>query len=90
MTATHDIAAAWTGIGAAILRLWYQRMVRTSAVGVLCAFIYLANILVLHVTSPAMFSAEPFNTTQILVIETQSLPAFDPDVYNVSDAAISL
>ncbi|KAJ7353522.1 hypothetical protein DFH08DRAFT_987993 [Mycena albidolilacea] len=80
LTATHAIAAAWTGIGSAILRLWYQRMVRTSAVGVLYAFIYLANIMTLHVTSPTMFSAEPFNTTQTLVVEMQSLPAFDPDV----------
>ncbi|KAJ6491161.1 hypothetical protein C8R45DRAFT_1138236 [Mycena sanguinolenta] len=65
LTATHDTAAAWTGIGSAISCLWNQRIVPVSAGGVLLIFMYLGSILALHITTPALFSVETFNATRL-------------------------
>ncbi|KAJ7674473.1 hypothetical protein B0H14DRAFT_3178118 [Mycena olivaceomarginata] len=74
LTATHDSAAAWTGIGSALSQIWTQRTVSGSVIGVLSVFLYLANILVLHITTPALFSFETFNSTRPVHVETRSLP----------------
>ncbi|KAJ7793156.1 hypothetical protein B0H14DRAFT_3498386 [Mycena olivaceomarginata] len=63
LTVTHDSAAAWTGIGSALSQLWSQRTTSGSVIGVLSVFLCLANILVLHITTPALFSFETFNYT---------------------------
>ncbi|KAJ7795066.1 hypothetical protein B0H14DRAFT_2921167 [Mycena olivaceomarginata] len=63
LTAMHDGAAAWTGIGSALSQLWSQRTTSGSVVGVVSVFLYLANILVLHITTPALFAFETFNAT---------------------------
>ncbi|KAJ7088939.1 hypothetical protein C8R44DRAFT_751623 [Mycena epipterygia] len=55
LTATHDTAAAWAGIGAAISHLWNQKVVhvgRASIFGVLCATMYLSTIVGLHIPPP--------------------------------------
>ncbi|KAJ7795064.1 hypothetical protein B0H14DRAFT_3496455 [Mycena olivaceomarginata] len=57
LTATHDSAAAWTGIGSALSQLWSQRTTSGSVIGVLSVFLYLANILVLHITTPALLDS---------------------------------
>ncbi|KAJ7325388.1 hypothetical protein DFH08DRAFT_1028130 [Mycena albidolilacea] len=77
LTATHDSAAAWTGIGSALSQLWAQRTASGSVIGVLSVFLYLANILVLHITTPALFSFETFNSTRTVRVATQSLPSLD-------------
>ncbi|KAJ7318432.1 hypothetical protein DFH08DRAFT_1086640 [Mycena albidolilacea] len=77
LTATHDSAAAWTGIGSALSQLWSQRTMSGSIVGVLSVFLYLANILVLHITTPALFSFETFNSTRPVHVATRSLPSLD-------------
>ncbi|KAJ7325382.1 hypothetical protein DFH08DRAFT_1085128 [Mycena albidolilacea] len=77
LTATHDSAAAWTGIGSALSQLWSQRTMSGSVIGVLSVFLYLANILVLHITTPALFSFETFNLTWPVPVETRSLPSLD-------------
>ncbi|KAJ6491099.1 hypothetical protein C8R45DRAFT_1138153 [Mycena sanguinolenta] len=76
LTATHDTTAAWTGIGSAISCLWNQRIVSTSLGGVLSIFIYLGSILMLHITTPALFSVETFNATRPDRVRTQGLPAY--------------
>ncbi|KAJ6566922.1 hypothetical protein B0H19DRAFT_1374294 [Mycena capillaripes] len=76
LTETHDIASAWGGIGASILCIWNQRKVTSSIGAVLSVFCYLGCILVLHVTTPALFSTETFNATRSTQVETRGLPAY--------------
>ncbi|KAJ6556350.1 hypothetical protein B0H19DRAFT_1377089 [Mycena capillaripes] len=81
LTATHDNNAAWTGIGSAVLRIWHQRAIRASLT-VITVALYLATILVLHITTPALFSLEVFNGTRSAIVGTQGLPAFNISVTN--------
>ncbi|KAJ7308677.1 hypothetical protein DFH08DRAFT_975022 [Mycena albidolilacea] len=74
LTATHDHAAAWAGIVAAFLRLWDQKAVTASIFGVLNVFLYLTNILVLHITTPALFSLEAFNSSVPTAVDTLGFP----------------
>ncbi|KAF7344292.1 hypothetical protein MVEN_01720700 [Mycena venus] len=86
LTATHDNAAAWSGIGSAVVYLWHQRTVRASLVSVLFAVLYLGNILGLHVTTPALFSLEAFNSNRFVPVGTNSLVALNSSI-DLSDAA---
>jgi hypothetical protein len=85
LTATHDTAAAWAGIGAAALHIWHQKAVPASFVGVFSIFLYLGSILVLHITTPAVFSVETFKSFGSLNVSTESLPAFNYSGYNSSN-----
>ncbi|KAJ7618213.1 hypothetical protein DFH06DRAFT_1237364 [Mycena polygramma] len=76
LTATHDIAAAWTGIGSAAVHIWRQWAVPASPFGVLLAFLYLGGVIVLHVSTPALFALETFNATHLNHVQTQSLPSY--------------
>ncbi|KAF7328744.1 hypothetical protein MVEN_02503100 [Mycena venus] len=84
LTATHDSAAAWAGVGSAISHVWHQKTVFASLVGVLSAFLYLANILILHVTTSSLLSLQTFNASRSVPVVTQSLPAFNFSGYNWS------
>ncbi|KAJ6542490.1 hypothetical protein DFH09DRAFT_1173879 [Mycena vulgaris] len=86
VTATHDTASSWAGIGSAIFQIWHQKAVPASITGVLSAFLYLACILVLHITTPALFSLETFNPSSSVPVGTQSLPAFDQSSSKISSA----
>jgi hypothetical protein len=77
LTATHDSAAAWEGIGSAVVRVWDQHSVRASIAGVLSPVLYLGSILVVHITTLALFSLEAFNSTHAVPVTTQALPAFN-------------
>ncbi|KAJ7108130.1 hypothetical protein C8R44DRAFT_857713 [Mycena epipterygia] len=85
LTATHDSLAAWSGMGSAMSQLWNQKSMPASMFGVLSVFLYLGNILALHITTPALFSLETFNSSRSIVVGTQSLPAFDWSRYNLTD-----
>lgn len=61
LTATHANAAAWLGIGSATFYILNQRIISASLLGVLLAFLYLGNILVLHITIPTLFSLQSFS-----------------------------
>ncbi|KAJ7485643.1 hypothetical protein FB451DRAFT_1392373 [Mycena latifolia] len=87
LTTTHDIAAAWAGIGSAISHIWHQTAVLASLSGVISTFIYLASISVLHITTSSLFSLETFNATRSISVPTQSLPAFNLSSYNISSEA---
>ncbi|KAJ7037201.1 hypothetical protein C8F04DRAFT_1092928 [Mycena alexandri] len=82
LTATHDHTAAWAGLGAAVSHIWYQKAVPASLVGVLSAFFYLGNILVFHITTPALFSLETFTSTRGVPVQTQSIPALNFSAIN--------
>jgi hypothetical protein len=84
LTATHDIAAAWAGLGSSMDLIWSQKAVPASIVGVVATFLYLGNILVLHITVPALFSLQSFNFFRPVSVTTQSLPAFDFSGHNLS------
>ncbi|KAJ7810881.1 hypothetical protein B0H14DRAFT_3756324 [Mycena olivaceomarginata] len=82
LTATHDSTAAWAGIGSAFIQLWHQKAVRASITGIISVSLYLGTILVLHITTPGLFSLETFNSTSISVVLTEGLPAMNMSVYN--------
>ncbi|KAJ7156395.1 hypothetical protein C8R46DRAFT_1356051 [Mycena filopes] len=82
LTAIHDTSAAWTGIGSAILHLWRQTAVPGSALGVVTALLYLSNVLVLHISSPALFSVVAFNTSNSVPVGTSShLPVYNSSAF---------
>ncbi|KAJ7462956.1 hypothetical protein FB451DRAFT_467725 [Mycena latifolia] len=84
LTVTHDSAAAWAGIGSAALYIWHQKAVRASVTGVLSVFFYLGGILVLHITTPALFSWETFNSTSSSIVRTKGLPTIEFPGYNIT------
>ncbi|KAJ6541169.1 hypothetical protein DFH09DRAFT_1393618 [Mycena vulgaris] len=73
LTATHDNATAWTGIGSAVFYVWRQRARPASTLGVVAICLYLGNIMALHITTPALFSVETFDSSRSVVVSTQSL-----------------
>ncbi|KAJ6484075.1 hypothetical protein C8R45DRAFT_1000114 [Mycena sanguinolenta] len=77
LTETHDNAAAWAGIGCALVHLWHQKTVPASITGVLCTFFYLTSVLILHITTPALFSLETFAATRAVPVQTQGLPSYN-------------
>ncbi|KAJ7488338.1 hypothetical protein FB451DRAFT_1227035 [Mycena latifolia] len=86
LTATHDTAEAWSGIGSALGHVWHQRTVPASVMGVVGVFLYLGNILVLHITTPVLFSLETFNSSRSIPVATQSLPTLNYSVYDLGNA----
>ncbi|KAJ7083461.1 hypothetical protein C8R44DRAFT_992020 [Mycena epipterygia] len=86
LTATHDNAAAWAGIGSATFQIWHQKAISASFIGVVSVFFYLGNILVLHITTPALFSLQTFNSTLSVPTITQGLPVLNSSGYNISEA----
>ncbi|KAJ7827736.1 hypothetical protein B0H13DRAFT_2438961 [Mycena leptocephala] len=83
LTATHDNAAAWAGVGAAISHLWLQKTVpaHASMIEVLTAALYLMAILGLHITTSSLFSLVTVYSTRSFGAPTHGLPSF-----NSSDA----
>ncbi|KAJ7692092.1 hypothetical protein B0H17DRAFT_1061878 [Mycena rosella] len=88
LTAIHDTAAAWSGIGSAVLHLWNQTVVSGSVFGVLSALLYLGSVLVLHITTPALFSVQTFSSTREVPVGARSLPAFNVSDDNVTSEVI--
>ncbi|KAJ7613452.1 hypothetical protein FB45DRAFT_1036388 [Roridomyces roridus] len=77
LTATHDNAVAWSGLGSAVVRLWQQHAIPASPIGVLTALTYLAGISALHTAFPGVAAPQSLVVNQSVPISTQSLPAFD-------------
>ncbi|KAJ7763007.1 hypothetical protein B0H16DRAFT_1718840 [Mycena metata] len=82
LTAMHDHAAAWTGIGSAVLHIWHQKTATASLTGTFAVFLYLGNVLVLHISTPALFSLQTFNFTRPLQVETNGLPSYNIGTVN--------
>ncbi|KAJ7763045.1 hypothetical protein B0H16DRAFT_1455475 [Mycena metata] len=76
MDATQS-PAAWTGIGSAMLYVWRQKTTAASLTGTFAVFLYLGNVLVLHISTPALFSLQTFNFTRPLQVETNGLPSYN-------------
>ncbi|KAJ7605649.1 hypothetical protein FB45DRAFT_1042131 [Roridomyces roridus] len=77
LTATHDNAVAWSGLGSAVARLWDQRAIPASSIGVLTALTYLASISALHTAFPGVAAPQSLFINQSVPISTQSLPTFN-------------
>ncbi|KAJ6484091.1 hypothetical protein C8R45DRAFT_1000161 [Mycena sanguinolenta] len=77
MRRKQDNAAAWAGIGSALVHIWHQKTVPASITGVLCTFFYLTSVLILHITTPALFSLETFAATRAVPVQTQGLPSYN-------------
>ncbi|KAJ7303723.1 hypothetical protein DFH08DRAFT_825656 [Mycena albidolilacea] len=74
LTATHDNLAAWNGVGAAMSVVYNQFSIPASVTGSICILGYLASILILGVTTPALFSIQVFNLTLSSTMPTQGAP----------------
>lgn len=61
VTATHDKAHAWSGLGSALISLKNQFHIAASVWGTIAVAVYLSCITLLHVTTPAIFTLEVFN-----------------------------
>ncbi|KAF9467097.1 hypothetical protein BDZ94DRAFT_1318907 [Collybia nuda] len=72
LTATHDKAAAWTGLGSALSSLWSQMTVTASVGGVITITLYLASAAVLKVSTPSLFSVMSFNMSMPMKIQTET------------------
>ncbi|KAJ6459305.1 hypothetical protein C8R45DRAFT_1031032 [Mycena sanguinolenta] len=85
LTTTHDSGVAWTGLGSALVCVWQQKAIPASISGVLSAFVYLANILVLHVTFPGLLAVDSVFLNSSVSVTTQSLPVFNFSGYDLSN-----
>lgn len=85
LTATHDSVRAWTGLGSALVCVWQQKAITASISGVLSAFVYLANILVLHVTFPGLLAVDSVFLNSSVSVTTQGLPVLNLSGYDLSN-----
>ncbi|KAF8158672.1 hypothetical protein K438DRAFT_2026078 [Mycena galopus ATCC 62051] len=76
LTAVHDNAAAWQGLGSAFLCLWRQMAVPASISGVRSAFFFLGNIALLQIAMPNIFVVQTIGVNRSVVVETQGLPSY--------------
>ncbi|KAJ6479803.1 hypothetical protein C8R45DRAFT_1006019 [Mycena sanguinolenta] len=83
LTVTHDETSAWNGIGSALFRIRDQQRIPSNFLGVLSIFLYLGNILVLHISLPGLLSVEIFNSTWSNLVETQSSPVLSFNQYDL-------
>ena len=70
LTAVHDIANAWTGIGATAYALWQQKKLPSSIWAVNGVAIYLACVSVMHIASSTIMQFTAFNSTSIISAQT--------------------
>lgn len=71
LTATHDEATAWAGLGSALLVLWRQTHIAASVVGTLTVAIYLLGITILHISTPSLFNLQAFEQPNGTTISTK-------------------
>ncbi|KIJ64325.1 hypothetical protein HYDPIDRAFT_28769 [Hydnomerulius pinastri MD-312] len=63
LTTIHDVAGAWSGLGAALGNLWQQRTLAASSWQTLSVTTYLACVAILHISSSTVMQFQMFNTT---------------------------
>ncbi|KAJ7610615.1 hypothetical protein DFH06DRAFT_1485488 [Mycena polygramma] len=77
LTATHDQTVSWAGIGAACSSLLAQLALPADIIGTLSITGYLATVLILHLSTPALFAVETFNQTFPGIVSTQGFPLWN-------------
>ncbi|KAJ7759986.1 hypothetical protein B0H16DRAFT_1720211 [Mycena metata] len=85
LTASHDTISAWSGMGAAAQQLWNQQRIFAAPFALFGVFSYLAGILVLHISTPALFSVEIFTAEYQQQLTTTGFPIFNVTTFNESD-----
>jgi len=73
VTGLHDVAQAWSGLGSAIGNLYRQIKHPAALSAPVIAFLYLACIAGLHITTPALFSVEVIQSNHTVPVATQGL-----------------
>jgi hypothetical protein len=84
LTAVHDIAQAWTGIGAAVYTLWQQSKVASSTWTMTGVVFYLACVSTLHIASTTIMQFTAFNSSSIITV--QSAVAFPDNIGGLWEA----
>jgi hypothetical protein len=64
LTASHDSASAWTGLGVAIRTVYRQTSIPSALWSTIAIMLYLAGISILHITTPSLFGMQVVNTTR--------------------------
>ncbi|KAJ7347791.1 hypothetical protein DFH08DRAFT_698808 [Mycena albidolilacea] len=88
LTATHDNLLSWSGIGSALNNLYLQFSLPASVVGTLSVVGYLGLIMVIHTTTPALFSVPIFNISTSSVVPTLGVPQWNQPVAAFMDNTI--
>ncbi|KAJ7925476.1 hypothetical protein B0H13DRAFT_1863125 [Mycena leptocephala] len=77
LTATHDNIVAWSGLGSALATVYQQFSIPASVKRSVLISGYLTVILVLHLTTPLLFSIEAYSPSTMLNIHTNGVPEFN-------------
>jgi len=70
VTALHDVSQSWSGLGSAIGNLYRQFEHRAAISAPVIAFLYLAGIAGLHITTPALFGVQVFEGEEMVPVKT--------------------
>ncbi|KAG8215508.1 hypothetical protein J3R82DRAFT_9153 [Butyriboletus roseoflavus] len=70
LTAVHDIAEAWNGIGTALYTLWQQTKVASSTWTMLGVVSYLACVSTLQIASTTIMQFTAFNSSSIITMQS--------------------
>ena len=73
VTEIHDVVESWAGLGSAIGNIYRQFKTPSTISAPLVAFLYLAGIAGLHITTPALFGVEVFTSNVPVSVMTQGL-----------------
>ena len=77
LTSVQDVATSWTGLGAALVNLWGQASSPSYVLGVVEVAVYLASNSALHITTPSLFSLQPFLQLNPATPATAAMPLFN-------------
>jgi hypothetical protein len=89
LTTSHDVTAAWSGLGAALFSLYAQISVTASVLGVSAVAIYLTCLSLLHIATPTLFTMDLFNDTSPLTITAiQGFP--DPNLVEYGKLSVNV
>ena len=70
LTTVHDVANAWTGIGAAVYALLQQKKPPSSIWAMIGVVMYLACVSVIHIASSTIMQFIAFNSTSTISVQT--------------------
>ncbi|KAF7359656.1 hypothetical protein MVEN_00689700 [Mycena venus] len=80
LTATHDNILAWSGLGSALATVYEQFSIPASVKRSALILGYLTVVLVLHLTTPLLFSVEEYDSSTMLTIHTHGVPELNTSV----------
>ncbi|OCH87593.1 hypothetical protein OBBRIDRAFT_837249 [Obba rivulosa] len=90
LTALHDKANAWLGLGSSFLTLYQQRKTRTAPWYIFAITVYSLGIFILHITTPALFDVIPFTQTALVTPINETIGGPEVAVIRVTLSATAL